>query len=519
MMKMAMACSTIGLICSLNSHAATTLMASGHAGIVGQYSLHTLPDDVIYSSFRVPVGLLLQASPSDKLSLYLGLEYAYNNYPESPVLLGNTSSQNNSNGTQTALPFASAVEETTPYGQKTDTPVLSQAYFAYQTNVGLVQAGRMPRDWGLGMWLNDRWTPYGGTISTSDAVALINTFQKFDVSLYLEKYGEGAATSKKDDANAYTLEARLHTDPSDVPSSGISREVGVLFSKFEHDISNTKMNILDVYTKLYFNRFYMSGEVLYPTGSTQSPDYQTLGGASACEVTMTDVEEGSQTCVSQDLSALAALVQMKWQVGGAESASVASTEHAQLLLPTAERLGSHTLGLWAGYASGGSNQFEEADAVSSDNTITAIQMNPNIQPSFLMFNNTMPPVNGMPMGSITNTTFVRVDYTFENPSFGLLSPVLVWGVLNETNKSYNGSNGLCTEGASADANSAVNHLCVGGSRNLGVELDLAYRYTTLDRVTIGTDIGYWFVGSAWQEYGESKPQGVLGMRVSLGTEF
>ncbi|WP_397601691.1 hypothetical protein [Silvanigrella sp.] len=518
-------------ICSLSSSmllndmqasASTSLMASGHVGVVGQATFGSPPVGSDFSAFRVPIGLILEAKPTDNLSLYLGIDYAYNNYPGPSIYLGqnSTTSKTDSTGTGSPMPFGNSANGS-PYSQQVDNVYITQAYFSYQTAIGLLRAGRMPRHWGLGIYKNSEWTPYSGLPSTSDALSFTGDFNAFDVSAYYEKYSEGVGgTSNDSKGNAFTLEARLKSDPADAASSGVSQELGVLFSKFTHGKSNTTLNILDVYAKFYFSSFYIGGELLYPTGSTQSPNYQNLGSASACSYVQDGTTPGSITCVSQKISALAALLKIKYQIDANDSTSLASTEKAQKILGTEERKSSHVIGMWSGYVSGGNNQFNSPGTSGSTNDITAISMNSNIQPSFLMFNNTLPAVNGMPGGSLTNTTFVRLDYTYENPSFGSIGPVFVWGVLNNLNQNYNAQNTLCKNNTpSVDPNSPTNVLCVGGNSNLGFEADVSYRYTTLDRVTFGLDAGYWFVGNAWQVYNQSLINGVYGMRASVSTEF
>lgn len=509
---------------NLQANAATSLMVSGHAGIVGQATYGTPPLGTNYSTIRVPIGLIFEARPTDNFSLFLGIDYAYNNYPGTSVYLGQTSSnsKNNSDGTASSLPFSNSTNASSSiYTQNVDNINLTQAYFSYQTPIGLVRAGRMPRNWGLGIWKNASWSPYSSLPSTSDAVSFTTDFNAFDVSAYYEKYGEGVGgTSSDADGNAITVEARLKSDTADVPSSGVSQEFGILFTKFSHTKSETNFNILDVYAKIYFPSFYFGMEVLYPTGNTRSPNYQSLGGAQACASLPDGVTPGSMTCLSQKISALAALVQLKYQIDSDGYSSIAAIEKSQKILGTEERKVSNVIGLWAGYVSGGNNQFNAPGTASSDNNISAIYMNSNIQPSFLMFNNTLPSVNGMPGAALTNTSFVRLNYIYENPNFGSIEPVFVWGILNNLNQNYNSKNNLCTNASpSVNPNSPSNVLCVGGNNNLGFEVDVSYRYTTLDRVTFGLDAGYWHVGDAWQVYEQSLIRNTYGLRASIATQF
>lgn len=506
---------------SMTSSAATSLMVSGHAGFVGEWSKNNPPNALSFSALRVPIGLTLEARPTDNFSLFLGFEYAYNNYPGPSVFLGqttatssnnsNSNSNSNANGLNYPLPFANTVGASSPYSQRIDSIFISQAYFSYQTSLGLIRAGRMPRHWGLGIWKNAEWTPFSGLPSTSDAVAFTADFNSFDINLYYEKYAESVGgTSIDAEANAYTVEAKLKSDPSDVTSSGISQELGLLYTKFSHSKSNTDLNILDAYAKFYISNFYLGAELLYPTGTTQSPNYRSLGGAGDCNTS----SPTGLTCNSQKISAFASLLKIKYQFDSDKFTSIAATEKSQNVLGTEERMISNVAGLMAGYVSGGSNQFE-SNIVSNSNDINAISLNSNIQPAILMFNSTTPAINGMPGGMLTNTTFVRIDYTYENPNYGSFSPAFIWGKINNLNNNYAAS---CNT-SSPSMDSPINVMCVGNNKNLGFELDFSYRYTTLDRVTFGMDAAYWYVGKAWEVYNQALNTSSFALRASVATQF
>ena len=252
----------LSLFCG-NAFASTSLVVNGHAGLSGVYTTNPPPLGKNYFAFRVPVGLTLEANPSDKFSIYLGLDYAYNNYPvlsndllgQSSQSSGSLSLNQNNGGFYSPLPFSNMVGGNQPFGQKTDTPTLTTAYFTYQTDLGLFKAGRMPRNWGLGIWYNDQWSPTGGTISTSDAIAFTTDLTLFDVSVYYEKYSQSLPqTSDNNTGLAYSIEARLKNDPADAPSSGVTREIGIAYSTFEHSASNTTINTIDGYGALQRRR-------------------------------------------------------------------------------------------------------------------------------------------------------------------------------------------------------------------------------------------------------------------------
>lgn len=504
------------------TYASSSLTVSGHAGTVGQY-LHGMPPATqTYGAFQVPVGLILQANPTDDFSAILELDYAYSNYPALTTLLGQTNNNKdevgNENGNSIPMPLANSVYLGLPFGQKVDTITLVQAYLAYETPFGLFRAGRMPRDWGLGLWYNGNWTAQGSGISTTDAVAFTTDFGLYDVSVYYEKYGQSVGgVFNEGSATGYTVEGRLKTSAIDAPNSGISRNIGIIYSKFIHQQSDTNMNLLDIYGKFYFPRFFIGAEVLYPSGRTRNANYQTVGGAPLCASPASD----NQSCSSQTVSALGALLKMKFRFDAPNKYSTLyAIDKSLTLLGTQERQKSHTGEIWAGYASGGSNQFTPSDQINTaSNKITAIRLNPNIMPSLLMFTNTTPLINGMPTASITNSTFLRASYTYQSNVWGSITPSIVWGMINFKNENFNATNPACVSSPGLNYSSAVNNFCVGSTHNLGTEVDLSYAYTTKHLITAQLDLGYWFVGKAWERIEQKLPFSTLGVRAILSTQF
>jgi len=503
------------------SSANASLTVGGHAGAVAQYLNGLPPLSEAYTAAQVPVGLILQANPADSFSLFLELDYAYSQYPIPAILLGQTSSttQDNNDGNAIPMPFSNTVNPAgtqLPFGQKVDIIQLVQAYFAYDTPFGLFRAGRMPRNWGLGLWYDSNWTAQGSGISTSDALAFTTDFGLYDVSVYFERYGQSVGgLFNTGSATAYTIEGRLKTNPIDLPSSGVSRNIGVIYSYFMHTQSETYLNLLDVYGKFYFPRVFVGGEILFPSGKTKNPNYQTLGGAPSC----TGPISNNQSCSSQTVASLGALLKLKMRFDQpTESSTLYAVEHSRRLLGTRERQDSQTGELWAGYASGGENQFNSPTQTNvASNKINAIRLNPNILPSLLMFTNTLPLINGMPTASITNTTFVRLGYNYESNRFGSFSPILVWGMINSMNPHYNTA--ACTTSSTLSYSSSINNFCVGGSRNLGTEFNFTYAYTTQHLITAQIDLGYWLVGSAWKKQGQDLPYNTFGVRGIVSTEF
>jgi hypothetical protein len=489
----------------------------GQGGVIAEYHTNMVPNSTTYQGFRVPLGLTFEGRASNNLSLFLDIRYAYNQSPRTATSLGNTrlseetsdgdrlpdgTRRRSSDGSEVAQPFTLSGGR----GERSETPQIGFAYMQYASEVGLFRAGRIPRHWGLGVWRNAEWTPEGGTISTTDAVsATFDLTSTFSGSLYLEKNSEGSPTSLEDDADAFTVEALLADDPADVNASGLTRQIGVAFSNYEHKQTSTRFRILDLFAKVAAGGFAGETEIVYPSGNTKSLSYAELGGRSTKCPPQKNADDDEITCDSQRYEGLAALLRLRLQVAGTgagpdKSLSIAATENARSRLPTSLLGDSHTLGLQVGYSRGDSDAF--AGAGSADSTIRSTPFHPNLRPAFLMYNPTQSPVAGMPGNAVVNTVFVRGDYTYEGPGFGSITPAIIWGRLDQLN----------TKGGAAAG-------AVGRNKNLGLEVDIAYAYKTSDNVKFGIDSGIWFPGGGWRENGSKKPSPVYGIRTSASTSF
>jgi hypothetical protein len=107
----------------------------------------------------------------------------------------------------------------------------------------------------------------------------------------------------------------------------------------------------------------------------------------------------------------------------------------------------------------------------------------------------------MPGVAARNVMFVRAEYSYESPSFGMLTPAVIFARLNSLNKK-------------ADASDVK----VGLVNNLGFEVNLNYSYRTLDGLRLSLDGGLWVPGGAWETSGV-KPETVYGARATAATYF
>ncbi|MEY2986963.1 MAG: hypothetical protein RJB13_484, partial [Pseudomonadota bacterium] len=210
------------------------------------------------------------------------------------------------------------------------------------------------------------------------------------------------------------------------------------------------------------------------------------------------------SCESQTIEGLNILVRTMLQLSGgvssAEGASqISQTEAARRRRATAQVAESQIVTLTGGYSRGDSDAYE--NATTQDDKITGIAMHPNVRPSLLMFSPLSADVAGMPGVAARNVMFVRAEYSYESPSFGMLTPAVIFARLNSLNKK-------------ADASDVK----VGLVNNLGFEVNLNYSYRTLDGLRLSLDGGLWVPGGAWETSGV-KPETVYGARATAATYF
>lgn len=496
---------------------AVSLQVHGDGGVVGDFASDLPPYRTHYQGYRVPLGLSLEARASNTVSLIGDLRLNFNNYPNRANALGNTTDVERNGDVQGRKVNHPLLGNNT---QKMETPMAGTAYFQWASEIGLIRAGRMPHNWGLGLWRSSDWKLTGGAVTTSDALSMTADFTPtFSVTVYWEKISEGSPFAKDDDADAYTAEALLSDDPSDVSSHGINRQLGLSFQRYDHRQSSTKILVMDLFTRIYYGPWGAEGEIYFPSGSTESSRFSEQGGNGIClqqkKANGTFIDPVTEanllketTCNSQRVENFATLWRFRYQLGGnvkpttEKGLSLAGTDMARMrLLPTTLRNETHVFALTYGYARGDKDAF--ANVGSKDDRVRLTSMHPNIRPGLLMFSDVAPRVPGMPGSLVENATFVKWEYAYETPSFGMISPSILYGRLNETN----------SKGSNADG------MAFGRDASLGVEADIAYRYLTTDNVDLGLEAGFWFPGAAWKTTATGKPDNAFGLRVMAGTHF
>jgi hypothetical protein len=479
------------------AHAATA-QVNGEAALVGEF-LSNMPPRSDYKGLRVPLGLRLEGRASGNVSVFLDLRYNANQYPEIAFPLGNKE-----DGSATKPSTGNDVDH--PYtknggrGEKREWLKVNQAYFQYDSgDAGRFRAGRIPRHWGLGLWLDDEWKPEGGTRSTSDAVSYMVDFHSgLSSTVYWEKVSEGSLTSSSDDADALTGEILIADELADGGSSGLSRRLGLAVSKYSHSQSATEMTIIDIFGVFSFGRAAVETEVNWPNGKTKSFNFSTMGGEEAQPNGPIYARD------SQTVEGLNILARARYQLSGGlsvadKSVKISQTDAARLRRPTVQVAESQILSFTAGYSRGDADAFEKVK--TKDSRITGVPMHPNVRPALLMFNPLSPDIAGMPGAIVRNVLFARAEYSYESPSLGMITPSIIFARLDQNNSKPSSASNI-----------------VGVNRNVGFEVDLTYSYRTMDGMRFSLDGGLWVPGGAWETSGV-KPETAYGVRATAATFF
>ena len=495
----------MGVTCASQHALAATAQINGEAALVGEFVSNLPPKSSELKGLRVPLGLMLEGRASSNLGVFLDLRFNANQYPNTAVSLGNTadmSAEDIASGKAVKQPFSLDAGR----GEKREELKVSRAFVQYESSeAGRFRAGRIPRNWGLGIWMDDTWKPEGGTRSTSDAVSYMVDFPSaLTVTGYWEKISEGLLSSRGDDADALTVEIMIPDEIIDIGASGLNRNLGLAFSKYDHSDSGTEIRVLDIFGIFSYGRVGFEGEINWPNGSTKSLAYASAGGDSKQCPEISNPNNKYVTCDAQSVDGLNILMRARYQLGGGvaaldKSVKLSQTESARSRRPTSQVAESQILSVTAGYSKGDSDAFE--GVTQPDSKVSGLPMHPNVRPALLMFNPLSEVVPGMPGAIVQNVIFSRLDYSYESPTFGMITPALVFARLDKLNKT-----------------SAVNAKTVGTVNNLGFEVDLTYSYRTMDGVRLSLDGGLWVPGGAWEKQGV-KPETVYGVRATAATYF
>lgn len=423
-------------------------------------------------------------------------------------------------------------------GYEPYTPRVTQAYVRYAFDHCLIEAGRRPRQWGLGIFMDAGDRPFATDASVYDGVTCHVNLQKTQAlgfSVGYDKLAEtGAyvyanqgdpldrrfgANDSGDDLDQYffTIE---YDDRKANAGASFTKQIGVYFAQVNSKTlkdggSNTDLKFLDLYTGFHFLDLSIRNELFFRMGKSADPNWQRLGGSKL---------DGTDPA-TQKLNAIALAGDIEWTLSRS-GAPVGPTEYNK---GDASR---HVLFLQYAYAPGDNDgylndenpgvvQNDIAGTDDRDNDVKAVALHRNYKPALILFNG-RPETDrfyedgSFDPGRVMNASLYGFGYRYESQANGNFEVKLLTASLNSGAPAalkdyYKDYLQPCSE-VSAAEQAKTNPRCDNGTRPpgffgnaLGYELDLAYGYKVGREAELGAALGAALPGDAWKVSVDDKP--------------
>jgi hypothetical protein len=393
----------------------------------------------------------------------------------------------------------------------------------YAFDYCILEAGRRPRDWGLGIFLDSGKQPFSLTSSTYDGISCNVNLQKFQdlgFSFGYDKLAEtgspirsggpkgSGSDSRSDDIDQFFLSIELD-DRKSRPNSFFNKQIGIYAANIKSGSLdsgglNTDLTIADLYLGFYFARLTFRNEFLFWLGSSADPNASSLGGAQ---------ENSSGDIATNKMSAIGLAGSLEWLIAGPSLSSVQ---------PYIGLVGSRHLTFFEYALAPGDKQGYYKDP-NRDSSIAvtkrsqnagAMAFNSNYTPGLILFNGRTP-IYGLKVDGIfdpkrvMNSQVYSLGYRFENKDYGYLEPKLISAFLIQSPSS---------EVSSFYANKEPKPIGYYG-KSLGYELDLKYWKTFSGGIEAGLASGILLPGSAWKVSEGQKPRSTYLFQAHLAYKF
>ncbi len=430
-------------------------------------------------------------------------------------------------------------------GYKNRYPFARGAYIRYAFDYCILEAGRRPRNWGMGILHSSGKKPFTNNPSYFDGASCILNPQKsqtigFSVGYdKLQETGEsftnpydypipdiaaqneyqpgsyGTGRSSDDiDQIYFSLE---YDDRSEKSSSSFAKNIGIYFSnswssKSANSVASD-VKFLDLFTALYFPSFTFRNEFVFRMGRSGAPQYVELGGARLDEDLLP---------TRNNVDTLAFAGDLVWTMSQ-NGAYVGPKEFRQ------GNYSEHLLKFEYAFAPGDADsyyvdEYNKADPTQSqayvskrDKKATAFQFHPNYKPALILFNG---------MESTSDLNFTKGGFYDDR-----LVNVMVYTLGYHYNSVASGDFGVklisakLLNTAPAEmkdvylANAWMKRPVGYGSNNLGHELDLMYKYHWGRDVNLGVAIAYAMAGDAWDVEIDKSPSDSFLLQSQISFSF
>ena len=475
----------------------------------GSYSLRAVgltdpdafPDTGSYQAIEQHLSLNAEARVNDQASFFLGLSI-HPSKSDSGLLGGDSK--------------ATTVEPSA----KDAGVVFSTAYARFGTDYCLIEAGRRPRDWGLGLLYSSAKRPFQYNESVFDGVTCdvnIQKSQTLGFSVGLDKISEGSRSPSADvkgvdvDQYFFTIEYDDKLSPS---SSPFTKKIGIYVSNMTSPeaakLGRTDIKYLDIYGRFTgFKAFGLWSELVFRSGKSKDPNWGSLGASPDSDANV-------------DSIGLAARMEFVLSSSGNESADLNSNLQLSKHLVFVEhmRAPGDSDSYYRGLRQGETDRFASITSEQRDANAGGMAFNRNFKPLHILFNGRDSGRNDLPgvyeSDRMINAGVTAVGYKYESSQSGIFQVKVAKAVLLETApadvKKYWDSLTKANRDADAkertdrkiDVNSDVP---VGlNSNDLGTELDLTYTFPGSKDLKTSLMGSYLKVGNAFNTSLERTPK-------------
>lgn len=416
-------------------------------------------------------------------------------------------------------------------GYSSYTPKVRQAYVRYGFEYCLVEAGRRPRDWGLGIFLNSGKNPFEFNESVFDGVTCNINIQKSQTLGFAVGYDKLAETGSHiyvddnqnferrfgandlgDDIDQvfFTIE---YDDRKANAGAAFTKNIGVYFAQItdkavKNGGSNTDLKFLDLYTGFFLADLSIRNEIVFRMGKSADPAWQLYGGAA-----LRDGEPATNKLQSIGLAG-----DIEWTLARF-GAAIGPIDYN---VGDASR---HVLFIDYAYAPGDADGYygtevddpQESDTgqlldAKRDTTATAMAFSRNYKPALILFNG-RPELDTNRIDGVWNPSRVMnaalfaTGYRYESQKNGNFEVKLITAKMIQSApgdiKVYAEQ---ATAAATATGTPADSSRPMGfHGKSLGFELDLSYSYRVGGEAELGVAAGAALPGNAWKVDETSKP--------------
>ncbi|MBP9708217.1 MAG: hypothetical protein KBD78_11270 [Oligoflexales bacterium] len=422
--------------------------------------------------------------------------------------------------TETETECAGRTQDQSIPGYKPYDPQIRAAYARYAFDYCILEVGRRPRHWGLGVLVDRGDKPFNAAGSYYDgATCEVNLQQSQAIGFSigydkLQESGEaydnpfdraesdtaeetrflnsrkyGGAASKGDDMDQFFFTLELD-DRKEKSANSMSKIVGIYFANLisatAEDHSSSDVKYLDLYTGLFFSSFAWKNEIVFRMGKSNAPLWVEYGGRKFAE----------DQIVKNDLNAIGIAGNLDWTL----SSSGSIDGPAEFRQGSHER---HALQFDYAIAPGDKDSYARefvgselnVDELKEDSKVGALPFHPNYKPALIFFNGhkASDELNDSP-GAFNNHRFVNasllaLSYRYESFRYGVFSAKfikasLLEGMTNDVRAAY-------------DANPSYEKPIGYKGKNIGFELDLEYTYFFGREVELGGALALAVPGNAW----------------------